>query len=122
MRFGLNGSLRITARAAWGQPRAAEDEAAEEWYHDHWEDMTERQRLRLWGLAADLNSLEDNEKFVDSDWPPATEDELRREQAGAFSSGDWDKLLESLRLPAAVPAPRGRSLCPRAGMDGNGTP
>ena len=91
---------------AWNRPLTAEEESADEWYHDHWEEMTEQQRLRLWGLSADLNSLDDNERFVDSDWPPATEEQLRGEQAVAFASGDWDKLLDSLRRPPRF-RPRG---------------
>ncbi len=84
---------------AWNQPQTEEDEKNQEWFHEQWDDLDERRRRRLCGLSADLHTLRDRETFVESDWPPMTQEELAREQSRAFLDKDWDELLESLRRP-----------------------
>ena len=73
--------------------------ATDEELNDLWAELDDAEKHRIWGLSSDLNTLRDGEKWVDSDWPPMTEEELGRAQWEAFHAEEWDKLLELLRRP-----------------------
>ena len=95
----LNRIVESHLKRDWDQYQTAADEEKEEWFNDHWRELAETHRHRLWGLSADLNTLHDKETYVERDWTPMTEDELRRQQSEAFAKKDWDRLLDSLRRP-----------------------
>jgi len=100
---------------SWNKESTDADEREEEELNDSWAELDDAEKQRLWGLSADLYTLRDQEKWVDSDWPPMSEEELRSAQAEAFQAEEWDKLLEYLRRPprfrlqATVDYMRGRA-------------
>lgn len=83
----------------WDAEPTGDRERADEELEDVWTDISDQHKQRLWGLSLDLNSLRDQEKWVESDWPPMTKEELGRAQTNAFQRKQWDKLLECLRRP-----------------------
>lgn len=98
-RMWLSRIVDIHLRQTWDQKQTPGEEEEEEWFNDHWAELSETRRQRIWGLSADLESLSDCETWVESDWPAMTEADLAREQRDAFVQKDWDRLLESLRRP-----------------------
>ncbi len=84
---------------SWNKQLTEADEQKEEELNGLWAELDDAQKQRLWGLSADLYTLRDQEKWVDSDWPPMSEEELGRAQAEAFHAEEWDRLLELLRRP-----------------------
>jgi len=92
----LQYTVDIHRRQAW---KLEQDSAELEELQDLWELIPDKLQDRLWGLSADLYSLVDNEKFVDSDWPSISQEQLGELQQLALKDKKWDELLELLRRP-----------------------
>lgn len=84
---------------AWGAEPTENREREDEELNEVWTEIDDCQKQRLWGLSSDLNTLRDREKWVESDWPPMTKEELGQAQTEAFQRKQWDKFLEYLRRP-----------------------
>jgi len=93
--------IRLDAHAfrAWDADATEVREREDEELNEVWAEIDECHKQRLWGLAADLNTLRDRETWVESDWPPMTKEELGRAQTEAFQRKRWDAFLEYLRRP-----------------------
>lgn len=84
---------------AWDAEPTDNREREDEELNDVWTEISDCHKQRLWGLSSDLNTLRDQEKWVDSHWPPMTQAELGQAQTEAFRRKQWDKFLECLRRP-----------------------
>ena len=70
----------------WNQPTTPESGAEEDAANDSWADLDDWQRLRLWGLSADLCTLRDSEQ------PQLGGSDFRED-----GPDQWDGLLALLR-------------------------
>ena len=93
----LKRILDVHTAQSWDAESSVVREREEEELNDLWTEIDEQQKERLWGLSSDLNSLRDREAWVESDWPPMTEEELGLARNEAYARKQWDKFLEHLR-------------------------
>lgn len=101
----LDRIVQTHVQKSWDQPPTDESDDNEEWFEQCWDDLSEQERKRLWGLSADLHSLRGKEQLVQG--TPLTAVEMADAQYTAWQQKQWDQLLELLRRKDRIPPPGG---------------